>query len=125
MDRIGIASLQGTIPKWRLVGSLTWEKNSFGFSTTVTFTPEYQDATPPGMPAQDLSSRTLLDMQAWLQLNRLMKLGFFDGLKLTAGALNVLNKDVDFAHAGAFLGYDVTQADLKQRFTYVRITKAF
>lgn len=125
MGRVGIANLQGTIPEWRLVGSLTWEKNGWGASTTTTFTPGYQDTASVDARTRRLPSRTLIDMQLWLELDRHLRHGLFDGLKLTAGALNVLDKDVDFANAGSVLGYDVTQADLKQRFTYFRVTKVF
>lgn len=124
MDRVGIADLQGTVPEWRLVGSLTWERNGWGVSSSTTFTPGYQDAAF-GAPSRRLPSRTLIDMQVWVELDRRLKPGFFDGLRLTAGALNLLDKDVDFANAGSVLGYDVTQSDMKQRFTYFRITKKF
>jgi iron complex outermembrane receptor protein len=124
-NRVGIASLQGTVPRWRLVGSLAWERNGWGISATTTFTPEYDDSVSIDAPARRLPSRALVDMQAWLELDRVLKPSFLGGLKLTAGALNVLDEDVDFANAGLIFGYDITQAELKQRFAYLRITKSF
>lgn len=125
LDRVGIANLAGTIPKWRLVGSLTWEQSGWGVSTTATFTPKYRDADLSGPMNRHLPSRTIVDLQAWLNLGELFKPFIFDDLKLTAGALDLLDEDVDFANAGLSYGFDVSQADLQQRFAYLRITKSF
>jgi iron complex outermembrane receptor protein len=124
-DRVGIANYVGTIPEWRLIGSLTWEGRGWGVSTTATFTPSYQDSNLTGPMDRRLPSRTIIDMQAWLELGRLFDPVGFDGLKITVGALNLLDEDVDFANAGLVFGFDVSQADLKQRFAYLRITKSF
>lgn len=125
LDRVGIANLDGTIPEWRLVGSLTWEGKAWGASATATFTPRYWDANLTGILDQRLPSRTLIDMQAWLEPGRLIDSDLLDGLKITAGALNLLDQQVDFANVGMSLGFDISQGDLKQRFAYLRITKAF
>lgn len=124
-DRVGIASLSGTIPEWRLVGSLTWETTAWGVSTTATFTPSYWDADLTGVLNRRLPSRTIIDMQAWMELGRLFESEWVSELKLTVGALNLLDEDVDFANVGLGLGFDVSQADLRQRFAYLRLTKAF
>lgn len=125
LDRVGIASLDGTIPEWRLVGSLTWQGRAWGASTTATFTPSYWDADLTRPLNRRLPSRTVIDTQAWLEPGRLFDSGWLGGLKLTVGALNLLDEDVDFAKVGLGLGFDVSQADLRQRFAYLRITKAF
>ncbi len=124
-DQVGIANYLGTIPEWRLIGSLTWEGNGWGVSTTATFTPSYQDSDQSGPLGRRLPSRTIMDMQAWLDLGRLFDPAAFDALKVTAGAINLLDEEVDFANAGARYGFDISQADLKQRFAYLRITKSF
>lgn len=124
-DRVGIANYLGTIPEWRLTGSLTWEGSGGGISTTATFTPSYQDSDLTGPLNRRLPSRTILDIQAWLELGWLFDPAFCDGLKVTAGALNLMDEAVDFANAGLVFGFDVSQADLKQRFAYLRITKSF
>jgi len=125
LNRVGIANYQGTIPEWRLIGSLTWEGIGWGVSTAATFAPSYQDADLTGALNQRLPSRTIIDMQAWLELRRLFGPDFFDGVKIRAGALNLLNENVDFANAGFTFGFDVSQADLRQRFAYLRISKSF
>jgi iron complex outermembrane receptor protein len=124
-DRVGIANYQGTIPEWRLIGSLTWEGAGRGVSTTATFTPSYQDSDLTGVLDRSLPSRTIIDVQAWLDLGPVFGPAIFDGMKVTAGALNLLDHDVDFANAGLAFGYDISQTDLKQRFAYLRITKSF
>ncbi|WP_161965712.1 TonB-dependent receptor plug domain-containing protein [Steroidobacter cummioxidans] len=124
-DRVGIANLLGTVPEWRLVGSLTWDGSGWGASTTTTFTPRYRDADLTGVLNRHLPSRTIFDVQAWLALDRLFDPALFHSMKLTAGALNVFDEDVDFANVGLGLGFDISQADLRQRFAYLRITKSF
>lgn len=124
-DRVGIANLQGTVPEWRLVGSLTWEGRVWGASTTAMFTPSYQDADLTGALERRLPPRTIIDVQAWLSLDQVFAPSLFDDFKLTVGALNLFDEDVDFANVGLGLGYDISQADLKQRFAYLRVTKSF
>ncbi|WP_129648721.1 TonB-dependent receptor plug domain-containing protein [Peristeroidobacter agariperforans] len=124
-DRVGIANIQGTIPAWRVVGSLVWEFRSFGASTTATFTPSYQDADVWYGPLdRHIASRTLVDLQAWVDLD-IAGTTLLDGTRVTLGALNVCDETPDFANAGASLGYDISQADLTGRFIYFRITTRF
>ncbi|WP_129642724.1 TonB-dependent receptor plug domain-containing protein [Peristeroidobacter agariperforans] len=124
-DRVGIANYLGTIPEWRLVGALTLEGSVWGVSTTATFTPRYQDSDPTGPLDRRLPSRTVIDLQTWLEMDRLFGAACLEGMKVTAGALNLFDEDVDFAHAGLMFGFDISQADLKQRFAYLRVTKSF
>jgi hypothetical protein len=124
-DRVGIANFLGTIPEWRLIGSLAWEGSGWGVSTTATFTPSYQDSDQSGPLGRRLPSRTVMDMQAWFELGHLFAPAYLDDLKVTVGALNLLDEEVDFANAGLRFGFDVSQADLKQRFAYLRISKSF
>jgi hypothetical protein len=72
-----------------------------------------------------LPSRTLIDVQAWLELDEVFESDMFDGLKVTAGAMNLFGRNVDFAHVGNMVGYDFTQADMRERFAYARIVKTF
>lgn len=125
LDRVGIANIQGTVPKWRLVGSLAWEGRGLGVSTMATFTPRYRDADSSGVLNRWLPARTIVDLQTWIELNRVFGPGWFDELRVTAGVSNLFDKEADFAHAGQFLGYDPTLAKLQQRFAYIRITKTF
>lgn len=126
-DRVGIAHIFGTVPKWRVVGTLTWKSHDYGASTTVRFTPSYQDADlTVGWLDRRLPSRTLVDLQAWLELESLVGEGsLFAGSKLTLGMLNATNEAPDFARIHGASGYDMSQADLTQRFAYLRFSKRF
>lgn len=124
-DRVGIANFQGTIPRWRLLGSLAWEGHGWGASTMATFTPRYRDSGPSGVLDRHLPSRTIVDLQTWFELDQVFGRGAFDELKVTVGVLNLFDREADFANVGRFFGYDVSLAKLQQRFAYIRITKAF
>jgi hypothetical protein len=49
----------------------------------------------------------------------------FSDTKLTLGVSNILDEAPDFAEAGFAAGYDLSQADMTQRFMYVRLSASF
>lgn len=125
LDRVGIANVQGTIPEWRVVGTVTWKSGNFGASTTTTFTPSYQDADALlGELDRRIGSQFLIDLQAWADVE-LEGDSLITGSRFTLGARNVLNEAPEFAIAGGVSGYDFSQAELTQRFWYVRFSKRF
>lgn len=125
LDRVGIANVGGTIPEWRIVGTLGWKFGEFGLSTTTTYTPSYQDADSLMGPLdRRLSSRALVDLQAWLELESGSN-ALLDGSTLTLGARNVFDEEPDFSKAGANVGYDYSQGELTGRFMYFRLSKRF
>lgn len=124
-DRVGVANVAGTIPEWRVVGSVGWKLGDFGLSTTTTFTSSYQDADLERGPLdRRLSSRTVVDLQAWMDLH-IEGNALLDESTLTFGARNVLDEEPEFANAGVYLGYDFSQGDLTGRFVYFRLSKRF
>lgn len=126
VNRVGIADTRGTIPQWRVVGALAWKLGGFGSSATATYTPAYQDANLNGPIDRRLPSRVLMDLQGWLELGVVLgEHSPFRQTKLTVGMLNLFDEAPDFAEAGFSAGYDITQADMKQRFTYLRLSKSF
>lgn len=125
LNRVGIANAAGTIPEWRLVGTVGWKLGDFGWSTTTTFTPSYQDADVwTGPLDRRIGSQILMDLQAWMDLNREGSV-LLDGTTLTIGARNVFDRAPEFANAGAALGYDFSQSDLTRRFIYLRLSRRF
>jgi iron complex outermembrane receptor protein len=123
LDRVGIANAQGTIPEWRLIGSIGWKLGPLGASTTTTFVPAYQDAHWwTGPIEQRIGSQTLVDLQTWVDFTGG---GLLDGSRLTLGARNLFDRSARFAHAGGPSGYDVSQEDLVGRFLYVRVSSRF
>ncbi|HEY0686246.1 MAG TPA: TonB-dependent receptor [Steroidobacter sp.] len=124
-DRVGIANIQGTIPQWRVVGTMGGRLGAFGASTTATFTPSYQDADVwTGPLDRRIRSRVLVDLQAWMDLD-ILGTALLDDATVMLGARNVFDVAPEFANAGAAFGYDVSQNDLIGRFIYFRLSKRF
>jgi iron complex outermembrane receptor protein len=125
LDRVGIANVQGTIPKWRAVGTLSWKLGEVGASTTATFVPPYRDADLVlGLLNRRVDRQFLIDLQGWVDVNWDGN-SLLDESKITLGARNLFNEGPDFANAGASFGYDVSQSELTRRYVYFRISKQF
>lgn len=125
-DRVGIANPSGSIPRWRVVGSLGWQHNGIGASTTVDWLPGYMDANTAGLTGRRLPSRTLVDVQASFALDEMIGPSpLSDDLKLQLGVKNVFNELAPFSDIGFSLGFDSSQGDLTGRFSYLRLSKGF
>lgn len=125
LDRVGIANLQGTIPEWRVIGTLSGKYRNFGASTTTSFTPPYQDADLVDGPLdRHIRSQVIVDFQTWAEL-RMQSAPLLNQATLILGVRNLFDRSPDFANAGTQLGYDVSQSDLTRRFIYFRINKRF
>lgn len=125
LDRVGIANVQGTVPEWRAVTSLSWKLGQIGASTTMAYTPSYRDADMALGPLdRRIDSQTIVDLQAWADL-RFEGNALLDRTTLTLGARNVFDRIPEFANAGASLGYDYSQGELTRRFVYFRVSKRF
>src|SRR5690606_37381693 len=114
------------IPRWRIVGSLAWARAGAGLSVTARYLPSYDDATFDGVPTgRTIPSQTLVDAQATLDLDgvRGEPPAWLQGLKIALGASNLFDKEPPFSEAFAYLGYDVTQGELRGRFLYARLSK--
>jgi hypothetical protein len=117
--------VQGTIPRWRSVGTLSSKLGDIGASITTTFTPSYRDADIVKGPLdRHIGAQTLVDVQVSLDLHSDSN-PLLDRSTLVWGARNVFDQGPDFANAGAFLGYDISQSELTGRFVYMRIIKRF
>src|SRR5690606_26673049 len=126
IDRVGIASPSGSIPRWRAVGGLGWKRNGVGLSATLDYLPGYMDAGAGGLTGRRLPSRTLVDMQATFAMDEMFAPSPLLGdLGLQLGAKNLFDASPPFADVGYSAGYDVSQGDLVGRLGYVRLTKGF
>jgi iron complex outermembrane receptor protein len=126
VDRVGIASATGSIPRWRVVGSVGWNRNGLGLSTTVDWLPGYMDANSSGLTGRRLPSRTLVDVQTSFAMDELLGPSLlWDDLKLQLGVKNVFNEMAPFSAIGLSLGFDSSQGDLIGRFSYLRLSKGF
>jgi iron complex outermembrane receptor protein len=127
VDRVGIANLQGTIPEWSTTGSLSWVSGPWGVTGTGRFIDSYDDATQFNVAnGRKVGSQFLFDLQGSLELGKLLaRSPWAKGFTLRAGAINLFDKAPHFSEVGGPAGYDPSQADLRQRFLYVRLSKSF
>jgi len=126
IDRVGIAHTSGSIPRWRVVGSLAWERGGLGLSTTLDWRPPYMDASATKVTDRRLPARLLVDLQGSLALEQLLPPGrVWDDLKLQIGVKNVFDEQPPFAEIGYQNGFDTSQGDLAGRFGYLKLSKGF
>lgn len=126
IDRVGIANPAGSIPRWRVVGSLGWRRGGVGLNTTVDWLPGYMDANANGLTGRRLPSRATADVQASFAMDELMGPGLIaDDLKLQLGVKNVFDALPPFSDVGFVIGYDSSQGDLIGRTGYIQVSKGF
>lgn len=126
IDRVGIAHTSGSIPRWRVVGSLAWERGGLGVSTTLDWRPPYMDANSTGVTDRRLPARMLVDLQGTLALEQLLPPGrLWDDFKLQIGVKNVFDEQPPFAEIGYAIGFDSSQGDLAGRYGYLKLSKGF
>jgi iron complex outermembrane receptor protein len=126
IDRVGIAHTSGSIPRWRVVGSLGWERGGWGLSTTLDWRPPYMDANATRVTDRRLPARLLVDLQGSLALEQLLPPGrLWDDFKLQIGVKNVFDEQPPFAEIGYQNGFDTSQGDLAGRFGYLKLSKGF
>lgn len=126
IDRVGVANPAGSIPRWRVVGSLGWKRNGLGLSTTLDWLPGYMDASATGPTGRRLPARTIVDVQASFAMDELVGSSLLsDDLKLQLGVKNVFNELAPFSDVGFSMGFDSSQGDLIGRFSYLRLSKGF
>lgn len=129
VDRVGIANALGALAKWRVVGSLSWERNGVGLTANARYSPAYLDANPLTGRAtgREIPAQTLVDLQASIDLEARgdAEAWWRRGCKIAVGVTNLFDKAPPFAEIGFSSGYDPSQGEMRQRFGYVRVTKGF
>jgi iron complex outermembrane receptor protein len=126
IERVGIAHTSGSIPRWRAVGSLGWQRGGLGLTTTVDWRPAYMDANATGLTGRKLPARTLVDLQGTLALDQLLPPGkLWEDFTLQLGVKNVFDEQPAFAEIGYAIGFDSSQGDLIGRFGYLKLSKGF
>jgi iron complex outermembrane recepter protein len=129
LDHAGVAQLGSlTVPEWRVVGSFAWSRRGVGVSTNVRYTSSYDDVfATTGLPTgRSIEPPVIVDMQASLDFGaQFGRGGWMDGLVLRAGGLNVFDSAPRFADVGGVYGYDTSQTDIRGRFLYLKLSKAF
>lgn len=126
IDRVGIANPSGSIPRWRIVGTLGWRSGGVGLSTTIDWLPAYMDANGSGLTGRKLPDRTLVDLQASFAMDELLGSSpLWNDLTLQTGVKNVFDQLPPFADVGFAIGFDSSQGDLIGRFGYIKLSKGF
>lgn len=127
VDRVGVANLQGSVARWRAVAGLKWSRQAIGISASARYVPSYEDVDLPGhRTGRSVAAQTLVDAQIAFDLSDTVgSESMWHGFELRAGVLNLLNEEPPFAEAGFFMGFDPSQGDLRQRFSYVKLSKQF
>ncbi|WP_129642735.1 TonB-dependent receptor [Peristeroidobacter agariperforans] len=126
VDRVGIANPAGSIPRWRVVGSLGWKRKGVGLSTTMDWSPGYLDVGTAGLTGRRLPERAIVDVQASFAIDELLGRNLlWDDFKLQLGVKNVFDELAPFSDIGFALGFDSSQGDLIGRFSYLRLSKGF
>ncbi len=125
---VGIASFNGTIPKWKMSATLAWGHEWMAASATARYIHGYDDAIfGIGPTGRRVASQTLVDTQASVDFGR-MRSGhssWQENLRLTVGIANLFDKEPPFAELFFDAGYDYTQADLIGRTAYLNLSKGF
>jgi iron complex outermembrane recepter protein len=127
VSRVGVANFQGTIPRWRAVASLSWSWRGFGAMGVVRHVPSYDDVEFFGSRnGRKVAAQSIVDVQMSVDLGKLAaEQSPWNGLEFRAGAFNLFDAEPPFTEMALFMGFDPTQADLRQRFAYVKIAKKF
>ncbi|WP_116810529.1 TonB-dependent receptor domain-containing protein [Steroidobacter cummioxidans] len=118
-SRLGVASQLGTIPRRRAVASLTYENDYWRASVHAHLISSYRDRS-------DITGQRLPDKvpggEVWdFSVSR----NIAGNLRLTLGAVNVLDREPPFARVGGSLGFDPSQAQLEGRQIYGTIAGTF
>lgn len=127
VTRVGLANFRGTIPRWRAVASVSWNHQGFGVTSTVRYVPSYDDVDFLGSRnGRTVAAQAVIDAQFSVDLGEAVgPRSPWSGSEIRAGVTNLLDAEPPFAEVASFVGYDITQADLRQRFAYVKIAKKF
>ncbi len=126
MDRLGLANPRGSITRWRTFGAAHWLHRLASLSVVARNAAPYEDTIGNQPIGRQLRAQTWVDVQATLNLGEVTEgIAGLNGVRLTAGALNVFGARPQFAHAGGEMGYDPSLTDVKQEFVYARIEKRF
>jgi iron complex outermembrane recepter protein len=124
-ERVGIVDVMGTVPRWRAVARMRWGWQAFELSTAVRYVSGHDDAVLGVRTGRKIPAEALVDLQAVIDLSNVLRADVRHGFELTVGAANLFDQGPHFSAGGLDVGYDPSQGDLRQRFTYVRVSKAF
>ncbi|HET9395050.1 MAG TPA: TonB-dependent receptor, partial [Nitrospiraceae bacterium] len=127
-ERVGLAQSSGSVPEWRAVGTLAWSRGGFGAAVTARYASSYDDIDFFGEPTgKRLDPPVLVDLQLSWNAGDAAHAGggLLDGLTIRAGATNLFDADPPFTEVQGAYGFDIGQFEIRGRFLYLKVTKAF
>jgi len=109
------------------VATVNWNHQGFGLTSSVRYVPSYDDVDfLGGRNGRRVAAQAIVDAQFSVDLGEAVgEQSAWNGCEIRAGVFNLFDAEPPFAEVASFFGYDTTQADLRQRFAYVKIAKAF
>ncbi|MDT9600171.1 TonB-dependent receptor [Sphingosinicella rhizophila] len=127
-ERVGLAQPDGTIPDWRAVGTLTWSRRGFGATASARYVSPYDDIDFSGeRTGRKIEPPIVIDFQLSFNLGEIAKAdgGLLEGFLVRAGAINLFDADPPFSEVRDAYGHDASQSEIRGRFLYLKLTKAF
>jgi iron complex outermembrane recepter protein len=126
VERVGLASPIGTIPRMKGLASLEWLGSTLSVKATVLHTAGYEDVSLGRRTGRSLSPQTILNLQGTVDFTHSSHMTeWLDGTRFTLGIQNVMDRSPDHADVGTAVGYDHSEWDLRQRFVFAGISKTF
>jgi outer membrane receptor protein involved in Fe transport len=125
IERAGVVSPSGSVPDWKIAGSLTWERAGIHLTATGRYTSSFDDSTSANVRnGLHLKSMTLMDLQLSAGLEELLgeRTKLARGLTVRFGASNLFDKGPSYSQVST-LGVDYSQADIRQRFIYLAVSR--
>lgn len=124
VDRVGIANTNGTIPRFKATATGVWDPGPFGLTVTGRYISGYDDTTADIRNGLRVPSQIFVDAQVSVHLGELIGGSWAENSELRFGAKNLFNRTPDYSGVWG-IGYDPSIADLRERFLYVGLSKAF
>lgn len=126
VDRVGVVSRLGTIPRWRAVSTLQWTSGGLSLSGTARYVSGLDDINSSGLVnGRRIASQTIIDAQTSLTFDKFAAAPqWLDGVRLSLGVQNLFDEEPE-GSAADVTGYDRGQGDIRGRFGYVNLSKAF
>jgi iron complex outermembrane recepter protein len=125
VERVNVASSQGTIPRWRASATLDWNYGPAAITTIVRYIGPYRDTLFDVRTDRTVGAQTLVDLQGSLALSGAGDSWPLSGLTIRLGVINLFDSDPHFSEVGFNTGYDPSLADVRQRFGYISLSKSF
>lgn len=127
IERAGRAFTQGSVPEWKVTGTLGWSYEGLLATTTARYTDSYDDATTLNvLNGRRVDSRVLVDAQVAFDFGKGLHNppGWLNGTVVRVGVNNLFDVAPPFSEISSS-GYDQSQADVRQRFVYLKLSKTF